>query len=399
MLEFAATRKLETIGDRVDLGQLLETMLYYDRVHLFLDAFLFSRLWQQVGPKSLATLLRHPTLTVDIVPEFTAVHSETRNGVSVHKPIFGRWSGREEAPISYSDTVGILRQTLRGAPGETPTRQQIQRVVKGLRVSDYKAILETGNSSHLSRFSSLISEQDTLKAGIVGAALERGLQINGGLLNQADIGVMPTFDGFIPYSSISLSRFVETEDSNLFTWGNVLAHINDYGIELQLSMKLSADIMGSQATAGMAEARIDESLNRAMRSKERIAAFESFAFDEAPYFGEAINDGRLSIEDGLRIIDDSRKFRNWVKGLPPDSDLIREYLSAVSKDTALKSLPVTGLRFSFFQGAELLFDALGAGPIGKAISAADTFMLDGLLAGWKPNVFVRKLKQRVPRRE
>lgn len=110
--------------------------------------------------------------------------------------------------------------------------------------------------------------------------------------------------------------------------------------------------------------------------------------------GEAIRDGVKSFDDLLRLLDTADEFKSWVADQPDDANIIRQYYESLSRGTWIERLPGKGIRFILFTGLGLAVDAVlptGIGTAtGVAIGAADTFFLDRLLRGWKPNQFVER---------
>ena len=60
-------------------------------------------------------------------------------------------------------------------------------------------------------------------------------------------------------------------------------------------------------------------------------------------------------------------------------------------------LPGEGLRFSLFTGAGIRVDSCLTGGISAAIGVAfglgDTFLLDKLVKGWKPNQYIDEIEK------
>ena len=86
------------------------------------------------------------------------------------------------------------------------------------------------------------------------------------------------------------------------------------------------------------------------------------------------------------------KFRSWLQNVPSDKSLIGEYYRVVSEKTFAERLPTKFTRFIIFTGIGVTLDLFGAGGIGTAVStglsAFDSFYLDKILKGWKPNQFI-----------
>jgi hypothetical protein len=182
------------------------------------------------------------------------------------------------------------------------------------------------------------------------------------------------------------------------SWGTILGYIQDYAVDLYLSNAHSADMVTAPEVAEIASARVDLSLQRARRNEDQISAFEEMVFEEAHGFADAYNDGLITFAEALKVIDQSRRFRTWTKGLAPDADLIHEYHRAVTRETILGSLPASIARFAVFNGAGMLFDAVAPGE-GLILSAIDTFIIERLLGGWRPNIFVRNIQKALVRAE
>jgi hypothetical protein len=75
--------------------------------------------------------------------------------------------------------------------------------------------------------------------------------------------------------------------------------------------------------------------------------------------------------------------------------LIRNYYQETVKETWADKLPGKPIKWAMFTGVGILVDALtssmGLGSLGGiAFSAADTFILDKIIKGWKPHQFIEK---------
>ena len=96
----------------------------------------------------------------------------------------------------------------------------------------------------------------------------------------------------------------------------------------------------------------------------------------------------------VQVIRKAEEFKTWLQGVESNSDLLKEYYQAVTKETKLEKLPGKSVRFSLFTGLGLAADATFTGGLGTlagvSLGALDTFYLDKLIAGWKPNQFIEE---------
>ncbi len=105
-----------------------------------------------------------------------------------------------------------------------------------------------------------------------------------------------------------------------------------------------------------------------------------------------LNSGERSLSEFFKLLDEAERFKEWVGSTSPDEQIINEYIKAISTTSWLDRLAPRVIRFALFIGAGLLADALmptGFGTsTGVGLGAADAFLVDKLLKGWRPNQFV-----------
>jgi hypothetical protein len=367
-------------------------MLYYERVSFILDGRVFSSLWRQLGRDGVESLLNHPTLRVEITPEMPAIYNHTDNYVRTHKPIYMSLAGDKAHSIKARDTARILHHMV--SRDLEVSLDEVKQVIKNLSDTRYSKILNQEISAD-SLFESLIRDSDSMKLFVKRYVERNGNGVDNDKLNGLQVHVEKINDSFLLSSNINLEDISPgcNFDSD---WGCVLPIVLDYVHDLYISQARSTDIISSSEVVPIANQRIDLSIKRAIALENRLSVFEEFAFDEARPFGAAYNMGKITLRDALSIIDQSRKFRDWLQDIPYNADIIKEYHVALNRETILGKLPGTVSRFCFFTGGGLLLDAFASTGIataaGLGLSTFDTFVLDRLLQGWRPDIFVEKVK-------
>jgi hypothetical protein len=395
MLELAMIHRPGILGGRQNLGRIIEAMLYYDRVHLMMNAQMFTGLWDTLGPDDLGVLLAHHTITTTLTPQMLAIHSDPGAAIVTHRPVAIKMSGREGKIIHDKDDVGTLVLLLEGMPNRRGgTWAQVNKLVKLTKTARYAKILG-GEVESRQRLVSLARDQDTLKLFVRGWAMANGQPVNEQALQNAEISLIEMDERFAILSTVSLEQMVAGWNPSE-TWATILSNIQDYAVDLYLSNAHSADIITAPEISEVASARVDLSLQRAAQSSAQISAFEEMVFDDAHGFADAINDGLISFSEALKVIDQSRRFRTWAKGLSPDANLISEYHRAVTKDTVLQKLPFSVARFAFFNSVGMAADAAAPGA-GLISSTIDTFIVERIFGGWRPNFFVRNMQKTLKR--
>lgn len=393
MLEFATIRRPGLIRGHYDVGRVLESLLYYRRVHLVLDMQSFSGLAMALGLKRLQTLLKNDDVTATFTGEFPAVATDSKGTMKSHRSVFAKHLGddpNDERPLKLAFNMLKNQTRFQGVK-----IRDLKPIFSLLSVADYDKML--GGQKHVNdRFCSLATDTQTLR---IALAMEAELSARD--YDQSSIANLKieahNFDGeILVLSDVEPHTLIGRESD--FGWGNVLSTLQDYAIDATISQRQSTDLVGSSEIRDLAIHRIDLSLQRAHRSAKQIEGFQNVVFEGAGGLADAYNRGAISFEDALRLIDRSTKFREWLVGLSPDSDVLTEYHAAIAKDGITDKLPVAAVRFAFFTASGAGIDALTGGSgigtaAGVSLSAFDTFVIDRLLKGWRPNMFVEVAKR------
>lgn len=395
MFENAAIISPGTTDGKLNVGRVLDAMLYYKKVEFIVDQRSFSHLWRSLGPDGVYDLLSHPSLRCKITPEMPVIQTEDRNGVVSHRPQFMSHAGRDEFRISDRDTVsklafGISEQEFR------QIRPKVKKLVQRVGDTRYRKLFEPLPIKG-DLFKDLISDSETMRLFLRSYAHYHGAHCNEILLQNLKVTVYDTPFGFVITSNIPPTAIIKGHLGE--GWQSLLPMIHDYQLDLRFAQSRSADLICGQVSASISSQRLDLSLNRATRAEQTITAFEQFAFSSARPFGKSFEEGAISLKDALQVIDKTAKFREWLSGMPVDVNLVEEFNRAVSKETILDKLPGRISRFSVFTGAGVVIDTLGAGGLGTAVgiglSAVDSFVVDSMLKGWRPSNFVDIVQDKI----
>jgi hypothetical protein len=142
----------------------------------------------------------------------------------------------------------------------------------------------------------------------------------------------------------------------------------------------------------VAAAKFTDLVGKRGANQSEIELFHDWVFSDGRAIREAVNAGQRNFEDVLQLVALGKKFKEWIAGQPDDANLRKEYCSAVTRLDWADKLPVRGTRWALLLGASKAVAAMTnptfGGTAGIAMSLANTFLLDKLIKGWKPNQFV-----------
>lgn len=186
-------------------------------------------------------------------------------------------------------------------------------------------------------------------------------------------------------------------DGKLINSTGLILNIQETRGDMHLAASLNSEIATSPVQTQLMRLKFKDIFQKSHKCADEIYQFNDFILDDGYAIREAINSGEKSLTDFIDILEKADKYKTWLSKVEDDMDLIKEYHKEVTKETWIDKLPGKCFRWSIFTGLGLLVDFAGGGGFGTAVglglSAGDTFLLDKVLKGWNPSVFVNnKLK-------
>jgi hypothetical protein len=156
------------------------------------------------------------------------------------------------------------------------------------------------------------------------------------------------------------------------TVANLLTNILEARADLAMASYYGGDFVTSSVASSIIRVRYAELLRRSQLNTEARQQFVEVLLPQAPSLSEAIDSGERSMDEFFRLLDKGGRFRDWLGTVNPDDKLIHAYITAKT------------IRY-------VLTTAAGAvvSPVtSAAVGFADSFVVDKLLSGWRPNHFI-----------
>lgn len=208
--------------------------------------------------------------------------------------------------------------------------------------------------------------------------------------------VIEVLDGLRVETDIDLAEakrlYVRQNPNSEFGVATVLVGMFDALADIRFAAGFSSELAVSSETSAIAELKLAQVLQPRSSSDEKLRLFQEWIFNDARAVSDAVNDRHRNFEDVLRLIESARRFKDWIAQQPDNADIAREYLQEVSRLEWADKLPPKILRWLLFSGiggAAGFFTTPTAGAIaGAGLNAIDSFVLEQLVKGWKPNQFV-----------
>lgn len=127
-------------------------------------------------------------------------------------------------------------------------------------------------------------------------------------------------------------------------------------------------------------------------SESQIERFNQLTLGNGRAIREAVNSGEVEFSAVIGLLEKADSFRDWLHSQSPETSLIAEFYENSTRDSWAEKIPAKTIRFAVFTGLGLVADFFITGGLGTltgmGLGATDSFLLDKLIRGWKPNQFV-----------
>lgn len=366
----------------VDLGVLAECLVFYETVRLIVDHNTFSFLVNSCGPDQLLDLMSMDSLQIEFVENMTGVASKLIGGQTIY------------------DYVNFHTGSFRY---QVSARKVFDKIATGKKANKYFDRFD----QLVKRFSytAEINEQ-VRKDWTDDAYLRQTAQIYLALKSPnyvppsiLEIKVRPHSQGFSLSTNIDFSaadadyRAINGTPDPHVTPSQLLVSLSDMRRDLTIGSSFGSEFAMSSVSSAIAACKFSDLINKAIGGKERTSVFQEDVLDDLPSIREAVNSGARTFSDVVRLVEQAKKFKEWLRKQDPDEHLRKAYLRDVSHTDWADNLPPKALRWLIFTAGGLALGAAFTNPItgtaaGTALSLADSFLLDKLIKGWKPSQFI-----------
>ena len=374
-------------GATLTPGEIAEALLFYQNVHIIMDPLSLKPLMDSLGPYGLLRLLErkrvsgfyaedmcitqnYPFSATQQLHSFaTATIAGGRNESSPRKGKKGRLTGLLEA-------YGLSR---------LEAERFVDRFARAVKIDRYSSDFLFPGGVHKAANEDVTDQAYISEAARTIIANTTGFEQ---FASSLQFEIVPVGERFAVRTNIDFevgnnrrkSAIAVTED---FTESNILSGIFDARVDVTLAAHYGADFYTSAVNSSIMRLRRAELLKRTGLSIAELVKFNEVVLPNYPNIREVIDSGQRSFDDFLKLLDHADKFKHWLHGASPDSDLVREYVEKLTAEGWISSVPARLVRY-MIAAAVGHFSEYG----GMAVAAADMFLVERMFKGWRPNHFV-----------
>lgn len=365
-------------GPLIDVGALAEGLLFYGRVAIVGNGATLEDIVARIPPFVLLSLLRDGRLEFHhLADQIGVATTPMSNGRSLHQLI------RFSSPDHTVENDGI-RAFAAAAGGTGKARRGARQFAQLLRPLDHSAFDQDSVLQALSDISGTQASVDSLVRTVVpGLPPAENLRFRVNL----DDG------GFYVDTNIDFARLnelyhkaVPPAHSSLGE-AYILAALQGAYEATYFAGVLDSEVAVDAVERVVQAEAVEAIVRRYERSESEIDSFVELTLSDGHAIREAVNSGAVSFSAVVELLESADKFRHWLREQPPDASLVRAFYQETIKDSWAEKLPTKTMRWAVFAGLGLVVGGLGPAA-GVALGAADAFLIDKLIKGWKPHQFV-----------
>lgn len=372
-------------GQPISFGQVAEALLYYQNVHLIIDRGTLTSLIKQIGTGRLLSLLGRPGFTAVYCEEILATKTDSVGSLQAHQFValmitgnqtIGKFKSLTER-IQYSlEQEGISR-----AEAKRFAKVFVNRVPARKLSGDH--FIDGGIPA--------AGKNDLLDPSFRHEAIKQVIASIPGGYEAGDsikIEIVDSDLGMYVFHNIDLERInryraTQSATPDNLTVAHLLNNVLEARADLALASHYGGDFTTSAITSSILQTRYSEILRRSNLNINARQQFSEVTLPDSPTIAEVIDSGERSFDEFFLLLDKAARFKTWLAAVNPDENLVRTYLTDVTSESWIQRLPVKTMRYLF----TIALDA--ANPIAGLVAGfTDTFLMDKLLGGWRPNHFV-----------
>ncbi len=359
----------------IDFGHLVECMLFYQKTTILADSNILASILKHFGTYNTVELIENGYLEIIYTEELAAVMTQN----NLHDFYFISTETK-----NLTEVIGKVILEKNGPTGKI--KKEARKIADKIKTEDRpKIILQTTKNKALDQNYALKSAKEiiiNLVPEFDVAKVKFETQIRNNMIEVHDN---------INYVALNklYHKYISPKHSSI-TPAFIFSHLLDSECDLNFASRRNSELATNKMSSNLIQQNITQIINSTHKSSEI-----SLSFQEAVLNGKTIresyNNNLITFDELLILLKKSIKFKEWLeKDTNPDSKIVQEYINEIDKNSFLEKLPCKLLRFAIFSGIGVTITSSTAG-IG--LSAIDSFVMDKLFQGWKPNQFIRDINK------
>ncbi len=374
-------------GPAITAGELAEALLFYQNVHIVLDYSSLISLDSSIGIYNLFNLINRPGVTATYIEDMPGTQTtQSPQGPQYSLVAFMLSGDKDTGPVK-SRKKRLEQIFLKRGYDKGKARNIVERFRHSIKIKNL-----TGDHFVKGGLISAARCDLTDDKYVNAAARSEVKRLLSNNVLPADfffrvntVGEKFSVSTNIDFNEISANQQAKDPNAGKYTPAHITSAILDASIGTIYASHYGGDYYTSNSESQIIQIKQHHLLKRTQINKDQIEGFKSVAINDSPSVADVINNGERSFDEFLELLSSTDKFKKWLRGKSPDENLVSAYLDDVTSSTWLNKIPGKSIRYVVSEIAGVVE------PItGTVLSVTDSFFLDKIFGGWRPNQFVSK---------
>lgn len=199
------------------------------------------------------------------------------------------------------------------------------------------------------------------------------------------------FDSYCIHSNVNEKQLTDLMYkkgfNSPFYYSGLLLALGESRSDNCIAGLFESELLTNDSYSKLITFQLSDSIKKALKGQQQINLFQDNILYECPRLGKAFLTGAINDRQLIQLLNEGDKWRLWLQNRPDDANIIKEYTRELSKKTLVDNPIIKGSRMAV---TSLMGFIPIIGPVlEKGVSLFDTFFIDKLLRGWKPNHFIQ----------
>lgn len=397
MFESILVRRPSITDGTLDAGLLAEILLFYQNVRLVVDRASIPFIVDSVGIDNFTSLVDDDWIKCSYRSQIVGIYSWSPRGVEIH-------SASEIQPIpkgckKYIRERDISEQVERRYGRSWTSKKLAKKLTERMPLD---RSFPNGEETSLSGMIRRDFRDERYIAAAARVCLEAVIP-NLQLPSQAYFRLLEVEAGnFVIDTNIPIRELAKRAGLE-YGPQSVLANISEARADLAFSATHMSEMVASPLSQAILLEKFRDMLAKRQAMSEQLDLFQNTHL-RGKTLREAINSGERSFSEFLPLLEDAHRFKTqFLKNADVNAGILSEYHKAVTRDTWVDTLPGKLIRIAGFTGAGVFIDALtGLTGLGTAagfvaatganvaLDVTDSYIVERMVKGWRPNQFVER---------
>ncbi|MGB4765841.1 MAG: hypothetical protein WBH09_02920 [Rugosibacter sp.] len=384
MFEHIVLRRA-TDGLPISAGHIAEALFYYQKLHLFFDRGTLFHLVKQIGTRGILTLLNRPDVSAVFCEEMLGTRTDSIGVSQYHDFVAFTLSGHKDVGELKSPADRLQYELEREGLPKKAAKEFSKAFLQRVPIRKFSGnYFLNGGIPAAAKLDLLDTEYAKQAIRQAVAAMPGGYVVG----DELNLEVIESNLGCFVFSNLNLDAINKRRSEvsppvEPITVAHLLSSLLDARADLALAAFYGGDFITSEVTSSIIQVRHTELLRRANLNAHSKREFIEVVLPDSPSLAEVIDAGERTLDDFLLLLDKAARFKDWLKKVNPDEDLVRSYMRDITSEGWIQRLPAKSLRYILTLGLD------ATNPVaGIAAGFMDNFVVEKLLSGWHPNHFV-----------